>query len=93
MNLIFDDSGAAFGIFLFLAIAVTAAISFLVISPYVEGINNAFDQTYKDDYLSADGQETVTLLKFMFDHILVLFIVIVSAIMVINRAVYHGDSQ
>jgi len=93
MNLISDDNGAVFGIFLFLALTLMAVMSFLVISPYMEGLDAAFDQDYRDKYLSTDGQETVTLLKFMFDHVLVLFVVIISAIMVINRAIYHGDTQ
>jgi len=93
MNLISDDSGAVFGIFLFLALTLMAVMSFLVISPYMEGLDTAFDQDYRDEYLSTEGQETVTLLKFMFDHVLVLFVVIISAIMVINRAIYHGDTQ
>lgn len=92
MNLISDDSGAVFGLFLFLAITTMAVISFLVISPYMDGLNAAFDQDYRDKYLSTEGQETVTLLKFIFDHVLVLFVVIIAAIMVINRAIYHGDT-
>ena len=93
MNLISDDSGAVFGIFLFLALTTMAVMSFLVISPYMEGLDVAFDQEYRDKYLSTEGQETVTLLKFIFDHVLVLFVVIIAAIMVINRAIYHGDTQ
>lgn len=93
MNLISDDSGAVFGIFLFIALTAMAVMSFLVISPYMEGVNDAFDQDYRDTYLTTEGKETVTLIKFIFDHVLVLFVVIISAIMVINRAIYKGDTQ
>lgn len=93
MNLISNDSGAAFGIFLFIALTAMAVMSFLIISPYMEGLDDAFDQDYRDTYLSTEGQETVTLIKFIFDKILVLFVVIISAIMVINRAIYKGDTR
>lgn len=92
MNLISDDSGAVFGLFLFLALTVMAVMSFLVISPYMDEINTAFDQDYRDLYLSTEGQETATLLKFMFDSVLVLFVVIIAAIMYINRVIYKGES-
>lgn len=93
MNLISDDSGAVFGLFLFLALTTMAVISFLVISPYINEVDAAFDQGYRDEYLSTEGQETATLLKFIFDNVLVLFVVIIAAIMVINRAIYNGDTQ
>lgn len=93
MNPISDDSGAVFGIFLFIALTVTAVMSFLVISPYVEGIDAAFDDDYRNEYLSSDGKDTVEILKFTFDRVLVLFVIIISAIMVINRAIYHGDTR
>lgn len=93
MNLISDDSGAVFGLFLFLALVTTAVVSFLVISPYMNEIDTAFDTDYRNEYLSTEGQETATLIKFIFDRVLVLFVVIIAAIMVINRAIYRGDTQ
>lgn len=91
--MISDDSGAVFGLFLFLVLTTTAVMSFLVISLYINEIDTGFDQDYRDEYLSAEGQETVTLIKFIFDHVLVLFVIIIAAIMVINRAIYHGETQ
>lgn len=93
MKMISDDSGAVFGLFLFLVLTTTAVMSFLVISLYINEIDTGFDQDYRDEYLSAEGQETVTLIKFIFDHVLVLFVIIIAAIMVINRAIYHGETQ
>ncbi|MCK5387391.1 MAG: hypothetical protein KAJ39_09395 [Gammaproteobacteria bacterium] len=92
MTLISNDSGAVFGIFLFLMLVVFAVVLQLVISPYMDGIDAGFDQEYRDKYISSDGQTTITSIKFIFDNLLVLFVIITGAIMVINRAIYHGDT-
>jgi len=93
MKMISDDSGAVFGIFLFLMLVVFAVISQLVIAPYMDGMDAGFDQDYRDKYISAEGQTTINFIKFIFDNILVFMVVIVGAIMVINRAIYHGKVQ
>lgn len=93
MSLISDDSGALFGIFLFLVLTVMAVISWLVIAPYMDGIDAAFDQDYRDEYLSTEGQGTADILKFMFDNTHVLLVVIIAAMMVINRAILIGDTK
>lgn len=93
MTLISNDSGAVFGIFLFLMLVVFAAVAQLVISPYIDGMDSGFDQEYRDKYISSEGQSTITFIKYIFDNLLVFMVVIIGAIMVINRVIYKGSVE
>lgn len=86
-----NDSGAVFGMFLFILLVVFATVSWLVVSPVMDGIDAGFNQAYRDEHLSAEGQQTTTMLKFIFDNVLVLFVVIIGGVMVVNRAIRKGN--
>ena len=94
MNLISDfrrdDSGAVFGMWLFIVLVATATISLFIVMPMVDAMSAGFDDDYRDTYLSAEGKQTVNTLEFILRNVLVLFVVIVGGVMVINRAILQS---
>ena len=95
MNLISDDRGAVFGIFLFLMICVFLVFTYAVTEPVMGGFNEAFDDDYRDTYMTAELQSSSDYIyNFLFKgSVISLFIIIFSAIMVINRAIRIGEVQ
>jgi hypothetical protein len=95
MNLISDEKANAFGIFLFLVICFFAIISYAVTEPVMDGIDESFDEDYRNTYLTAEGRTTS---NYIYDNlfkggIIIIFIIICAAIMVINRAIRIGEIE
>jgi hypothetical protein len=93
MNLISNDSGAVFGMFLFIALVVTSVTCYAIEKPVIDGINEAFDDDYRDTYMTTEGKSVVETLFFIFNSVLVFFTIMCGAIMVINRSIYHEELQ
>lgn len=95
MNLISDENANVFGIFLFLMICFFATISYAVTEPVMDGINDAFDDDYRNTYMTADGKTTSNYIynNLFKGGVIVIFIIICAALMVINRAIRIGEIE
>lgn len=91
MNLISDEQGVAFGLFLFLAIVLMGVMAYAVINPMYEATEETFGGEYSDTYLTPEGKQTVDFLGTMFTSGLAIFVLIAGTIMVLNRAIYRGE--
>lgn len=95
MNLISDEKANVFGIFLFIIICFFTLMSYAVTEPIMDGIDEEFDDTYRNTYMTSEGKSTS---NFIYDHffkggIIVIFIIICAAVFVLNRAIRIGEIQ
>lgn len=89
-----DDSGVAFGLFLFLCIVAMAVLSYATLKPIWDGVDvdGAFDDEYKMQYSSPEDIETLNWLSYLYEGgILLTMCILAGAVMVINRSIYRGS--
>lgn len=91
MNLISDDRGVAFGLFLFLAIIVIALLMNAMINSIYEPSNAAFDDNYRNAYLTQEGRNALDMIDLLIGGAAFTLILFAAAIMVINRAILKGE--
>lgn len=90
-NLISDDRASAFGYFLFFVLVFTSVTMYAIEQPVMDELNTAFDDDYRNEYMTQHGKDTVESIYFIFNSVLILFTVITGAIMVINRSILEGE--
>lgn len=89
-----DDSGVAFGLFLFLCIVAIGVLSYATLKPIWDGIgvDGAFDDEYKLQYSSPEDIDTLNWLDNLYNGgILLTISILAGAVMVINRSIYRGS--
>jgi hypothetical protein len=89
-----DDSGVAFGLFLFLFIVAIAVLSYATLKPIWDGVSvdGAFDDEYKLQYSSPEDLDTLEWLTSLYEGGIILTLsILAAAVMVINRSIYRGS--
>lgn len=89
MNLNFnDDTAAAYGIWLFLALVAMSTITYLVAAPVMDTLATTFDTAWQDEIgMSTAGRDAAGMLKFTFYSGIMIIVVIIGAVMVVNRSI------
>jgi len=77
-------SSAAWGITLFLLMLAVAVISFVVIGPAIDGINDAFDDDYKNEYMSETGISTADTIYNMYGYIILVVMMLGLAYVIVT---------
>ncbi|MBN1134089.1 MAG: hypothetical protein JXA38_04090 [Methanosarcinaceae archaeon] len=90
MSLISDERAGLFGLFLFFVLMIFALTVYAVEKPVIDELDAAFDDDYRDAYLTTEGKETADMLKYILESVFVIGVLIAGVIMVINRSIYKG---
>lgn len=87
-----DESGLAWGITMFLMLLAVSVIAFTALGPAMEGINNAFDDGYKAEYMTESGISTSETLYNMYGHIIIVVLLIGVAYVIIRATQSNNDT-
>lgn len=68
-----------------MAFAIT---TYAIIDIVVEPMDTAFDDAYRDAYMTTEGKETADMLKFILEGVFVFAVLIAGVVMVLNRSIY-----
>ena len=90
MNLISDTNAGLFGMVLLIFLMVFALTIYAIEKPVIDELDAAFDDDYRDAYLTTEGKETADMLKFILESVFVFGVLVAGAIMVLNRSIYKG---
>lgn len=86
-----NDDGVAFGMWIFLALIFVSVLTYSMLLPLYNEAGTAFDDEYRDEYLTTEGKNSARFMETMFEHGAFIFIMFAGVVMVINRAIYKGQ--
>lgn len=87
-----NDDAVLYGLLLFLIIVIIAVACYAITGPIIESGEAAFGGDYSDQYVSSQYMDSIGFIKLMvLGGGAMIFIVIIAAVMVLNRAIIRRN--